>query len=144
MKKFHFSLDRVLEWRRTQGRIEEAKLEQLFGEMNGIEARQEAVISVALESHRSVTGASTATGSELAALDTFRRSSAAEHVRLESQRLGCQQRIAAQRDVVTGKRRDVRLLERLREQRLAGWKLEAEREVSASADESYLAKWKTR
>jgi hypothetical protein len=40
MRKFRFPLDRVMDWRRTQARIEEAKLEQLHGEVRGIEARQ--------------------------------------------------------------------------------------------------------
>ena len=33
MKKFCFPLDRVMEWRRTQARIEESKLERLYAEL---------------------------------------------------------------------------------------------------------------
>jgi hypothetical protein len=141
MKKFNFPLDRALEWRQGQARIEEGKLEQLYSEMRGIEARQAAAAAACTESQRRLLNSSTTTGLELEALDTFRRFTAAEHIRLESQRIACRPKIAAQLKAVTGKRRDVRLLERLRERRLAVWNIELYREIDAQADESYLAKW---
>ncbi len=144
MKKFRFPLDRALVWRRGQVQIEEGKLEQMYGQMRGIEARQAAVASAWAETQQSMLNSSSATGYELEALDTFRRFSAEEHIRLESQKIAYKPKIAAQFNVVTGKRRDVRLLERLREQRLAVWNTEMDKEIDAQADESYLAKWSRR
>ena len=43
MKKFTFSLERALSWRRTQARIEEWKLEQLHGERSALEAQRKAL-----------------------------------------------------------------------------------------------------
>ncbi len=133
MKKFNFPLDRALEWRKGQVSIEEGKLEKLNGEIRSIEARQAAVALACAESQRNLRNATTATGYELEALDTFRRFTAAEHIRLESQKIAFRPKIAAQLKIVTVKRRDVKLLERLREKRLATWNFELDREIDAQA-----------
>ena len=39
------------------------------------------------------------------------------------------------------KRREVRLLEKLKERRLRTWQEELGREIDREADEAYLAKW---
>jgi flagellar export protein FliJ len=142
MKKFHFPLDRVMDWRRTQTRIEEAKLERLHREIRGIQARQAELDGQRTESEKALHGAASVTGLQLAELDAFQRFSVAENARLERQRTECGQRVAAQIQLVAEKRRDVRLLERLKEQRLKTWNSELGREIDAQADETYLAKWK--
>jgi hypothetical protein len=142
MKKFSFRLERVMEWRRTQARIEEAKLEGLFAEIRGIDRRQAALQEERTKSESELLAEPTATGMELAALDAFRRFSIAEHVRLEGQRADCRRRISAQLQEAARKRRDVRLLERLKEKRHKTWTLELDRETEKQAGESYLARWK--
>lgn len=143
MKKFVFTLERVMDWRRTQARVEESKLERLYAELRGIDARQAAVLEERAESEEALRTANVSTGLELAALDAFQRFTVAERARLESARLECRKRSAAQIQIVAAKRRDVRLLERLREQRLKTWETELGREIDAQADEAFLAKWKT-
>jgi hypothetical protein len=142
MRKFSFPLDRVMDWRRTQARVQEAKLEQLHAEAGGIDARRAAVSQQRSESEQAVASVQAITGAELAALDAFRRFAAAENVRLERQRLECQQRVDAQIQLVAGKRRDVRLLERLRTRRLQAWKTGLDREIEIEAHEAHLVKWK--
>ena len=141
MKKFTFPLHRALEWRRTQAHVEEAKLERLYAEIRGFDARQAALGEQRAEAEKAVLAGASSTGAELEALDTFQRFTAAEQVRLEGQRVECRQRIAVQIDVVAAKRRDVRLLERLKERRLKQWISELDREVDAQAEEAFLAKW---
>jgi hypothetical protein len=141
MKKFTFSLARVLEWRATQTRIEESKLERLYGELHGIESREEALRRERADAERALLASQVVPGFDLSALDSFRRFTAVEQARLGSLRQGCSQRIAVQIQAVAARRRDVRLLERLRENRRKTWAAEFQREQDALAEEAFLAKW---
>jgi len=140
MKKFAFPLERVLDFRRTQARVEEIRLEQLNTEIRGIEARQAALDAQRRGSETAVLSGPGATGLELAELDRFRRFVSAERSRLERQRSDCAGRIAAQIQAVAQKRRDVRLLERLRDRALSSWKVELGREIEAQAEEAHRAR----
>lgn len=144
MKKFSFPLSRVMDWRRTQARVEESKLEQLYAELRGLEARALALNEERAASENALLAASSSFGEELAALDRFQRFTVAEHARLAAKRTECTRRIATQMQAVTAKRRDVRLLETLKKERLGMWRAELGREVDAQADEAYLAKWNRR
>ncbi len=141
MKKFHFPLDRALEWRRTQARIEQIKLEGILGELRRIEA-QSAEVQVELDvAQRAIVQSSSSLGSELLSFHTFRRASHTRSAALERNRAACLEKIRVQREVVSRKERDVRLLEKLREDRLRLWNLEQDREIDQQAAESHLARW---
>ena len=141
MKKFNFPLGRVMDWRRTLAQVEELKLERLYAELRGIDAREVAIREERTRSEKAVAAAPVTTGFELATLDAFRRFTILECTRLEKLRAECAQRIAAQIQVVAQKRRDLRLLERFKDQRLQAWRHDLARELDAQADEAYLAKW---
>lgn len=140
MKKFSFPLGRVIDWRQTQARVEESKLETLYAEQRAIDTSK-AALEKEREAAKKAVVARGATGTDLARLAEFRRFSVAELTRLDKMRTDCSKRIAAQIQVVTLKRRDVRLLERLKQQKLIAWNHELSREIDAQADEAYLAKW---
>jgi flagellar export protein FliJ len=140
VKKFTFRLDRVMDWRRTQARIEQAKLERLFGELRNIDAREDALRVQRAESEMAMIAESATTGFALAALATFQRFAVTETIRLGTKRQECRRRIAAQMQVMADKRRDVRLLERLREDRFKTWQTELGRESDRQADEAFLAR----
>ncbi len=144
MKKFAFPLSRVMDWRITQTRIEESKLEKLYAELRAIDASSAALLEERSRSDQALLRASSATGSELAAVAAFRRYSVAEHTRFERLRADCSKRIAAQVQVVAVKRRDVRLLERLKQQRVTAWHTGLSREIDAQAEETHLAQWNSR
>jgi hypothetical protein len=44
--------------------------------------------------------------------------------------------------ILAVKRRDVRLLERLKQQRLTAWTSDFNKEIDAQAEESHIAKWR--
>jgi hypothetical protein len=144
LKKFIFPLSRVMDWRIAQAHVEESKLEKLYAELRGIDASSAAQMEARSRSDQTLLGASSATGSEFAAVAAFRRFSIAEHTRFERLRSDCSSRIAAQVQAVVIKRRDVRLLERLKQQRLAAWSTGFNREIDAQAEETHLAQWKSR
>src|SRR5580658_8846263 len=124
MKKFTFPLGHVMDWRKTQARLEELKLETLYSELRTIDGRKSALQEERSRSETMLDAARSITGSELAAFDTFRRFTIAEQIRLEASRAECSQRVAAQLRVLVAKRRDVRLFERLKDQRFKAWQYE--------------------
>ena len=110
-------------------------------ELRGLEGRASALNAERAASESALLSASSTFGEELAALDTFQRFTVAEQGRLAAKRADCSQRIAVQTEVVAARRRDVRLLERLKEERLRAWRAGLSREVDAQAEEAYLFKW---
>ncbi len=140
MKKFEFPLSRVLDWRRTEAQIEESKLEQLFAELRGIEAREVTVRAELARSESVVRAAPALMGAELAVLDAFKRAAAQERLELQNAAALCQGKIARQAEVVTGKRREVKLLERLHQRKFDAWKVEFSREIDRQAEELHLAR----
>jgi hypothetical protein len=141
MKRFTFRLDRVLDWRNTQARIEESKLERLYMARRAIDAREAGLDAARARSETALLAGGKAMGQELAALDAFRRHVIAERSRLQQARRECGKQIAAQMLLVIAKRRDVKLLEKIKQQRLDGWTADLGREIDQQADEAFLAKW---
>ncbi len=141
MKKFAFSLDRVLGLRHAQARIEEVKLERLYAERTAIDARERALRDERRQSETALRMHPEVTGEQLAALDTFQQHVEAEGRRSAQARADCGRQIQAQLRILTVKRRDVKLLEKLKHQRQQSWTRELEREIGRQAEESHLAKW---
>jgi len=140
MKTFSFSLDKVLAWKRTQQRLEEMKQERIHGELRSIDARRAALAEEKTAAER-LSAAGGITGPELAALDRFRKHLGAEQARLANMRQGAEKRLSEQMNVVMVKRRDVMLLEKVRQHRLDEWNRQAAREMDLQAEESALYKW---
>ena len=80
-------------------------------------------------------------GGDLAALGTYRIRVRSEEARLAAKRSDCARAVAAQQASMLEARRRFRLLERLKERRLAEWTAARDREVDEVAAESYLAQW---
>jgi flagellar export protein FliJ len=142
MKKFRFPLQRVKDWRDMQARIEEGQLERLYLEAQVVDARLAELAGQQVRSEQALRASGGASGTEWGAFDTFRRHLTAERARLEKQRADCGVRIAAQLHTVAEKRRGVRLLELLKEDRFKIWEREFHREIEAEADQAYLSRWK--
>jgi len=140
MKKFIFPLKRVLDYRRVHLQIEESKLQQLHAELNGIDAHAAALAADLALSQRALVTAPSVTATEFATLDAFRRYTAFETVRADRARIDCRRRITVQTEAVTQRRRDVRLLENLRDRRLRTWRAGFDREIQQQAEESFLAR----
>jgi flagellar export protein FliJ len=140
MQKFIFPLARVLDWRRTQVRVEQSTLERLYAELHRIEARLRETHSTIQQAGRELIAAGSATGLELNALDHFRKASAIECAKLADSAAASRQRIAAQLQIVIQKRHDVKLLEHLLTRKLDAWNAEFAREIDNEASELHLAK----
>jgi flagellar biosynthesis chaperone FliJ len=142
MKKFTFSLERVLHLRQAQARIEEMKLERLYGERMAIDAQEQSLRDQRGRAESEIRARGEAAAGELAALDAFQQHVQAQVQRSRQARASCERRIQEQLHVVTGKRRDMKLLEKLKLTRQLAWKSELDREITQQAEETHLARWK--
>jgi len=140
MKNFQFQLAQAMEWRRTRVHIEEAKLEKLYAELRDLEAGAARIIEEQAQSERTLFAGPSVMGSELAVLDDFKRWVKTECARLQEASTGCRKRIAAQLEMLVQKRRDLRLLERLHDRKLAEWKKDLAKEIDQQTEELNLGK----
>jgi flagellar export protein FliJ len=141
MKKFTFPLARVMDFRRMQARLEEIKLEALYAELRVYDTRETALSAQKAQTEKNLRAAPSVTGFDLELFATFRDAMTLEQTRLQKARADCQKRIGTQLAILTGKRRDLKLLEHLKEQRFEKWEKEMFKEIDQQAEEAYLAKW---
>jgi len=141
MRAFRFRLDRVLDWYREQCEIEEARLGQCMAAVAAIlenaarlEAERQAV-------DQEMILRATIPARELMALGLYRLRATERAAALEVERAKRQAEADRQRVQVQAARRKVRLVEKLRERRLAEHKEAEDKELETLAAESYLAKW---
>jgi flagellar export protein FliJ len=141
MKKFDFPLARVMDFRRMQARVEEIKLEAMYAEMRGIETREFALIQEKGQAEKGLKSAKSVTGFDLEVFDSYRLAAKEDQKCMDKARADCRKRIDAQLAILTAKRRDVKLLEHLKENRFEKWEKEMFKEIDQQADEAFLAKF---
>lgn len=144
MKKFSFPLGRVMDFRRMQARLEEIKLEAMYAELRAIDTREVALIQQSVESEKALRAAPFVNGFDLELFDSYRHALKDEQKRMDKARAYCRKKIESQLDVLTTKRRDVKLLEHLKSKRYEKWEKEMHKELDQQAEESYLSKWPLR
>jgi flagellar export protein FliJ len=144
MKKFAFPLSRVMDFRRMQARMEEVKLEALYAELRAMDTREVALIQQKTQSEKALRAAPSVTGFDLQLFSEFSTATKEELKRMDKARADCRKRIDAQLTVLTVKRRDVKLLEHLKEKRFEKWEKEMFKEVDSQAEETYLARWNSK
>ncbi len=140
MKKFSFPLDRVLNWRNTQTRLEEAALARLNIELQALDLRCAALDRSVVDAQGKLLGAAAATPQEIGALEHFRNSISAQVRYLLQSRRTLEQKIALQTQTVLDRRRDAQLLGQLRERQWKSWQASTNRELDQQAEESFLAR----
>jgi flagellar export protein FliJ len=140
MKNFQFPLARVMDWRRTRARVEEAALEKLYAELRALEIAAAQIRDDQSQAENKLYSAPAVTGAELAGLGDFKRWVKTECTRLEQAAAACQKRVAVQMEQVVLKRRDLRLLEQLHDRKLAEWKKDLAKEIDQQAEELNLGK----
>lgn len=139
MQRFHFRLASVLELRALQLDVEESRLQALFAERQRGEEELARLGEQRREAER-LLACDSVEGEALAALDSHRYGLERAAGRLRAAAAERERRIAAQQASVLEAGRRVRLLERLKERRLAEWRFESDRELEALASETFLAK----
>jgi flagellar export protein FliJ len=131
MKAFRFRLDRVLDWRRAELELEETRLKQLHAARAALDQEKAALQSARDDAGRSVLARSSIDGAELHLLSSYNAAVKLLSVRLDEKRRASEQAAVAQQQKLMEARRRLRLLENLKERRLAEWKYDTERQMEA-------------
>jgi flagellar export protein FliJ len=131
-----------MEFRRMQARLEEVKLEGLYAGLRAIDSREVTMIQRRAMSDKALKSASSVSGDELQEFNGYVLAMKEELKRMDNTRAECRKRIDAQLAVLVVKRREVKLLEKLQEQRFEAWEREMFKDIDQQAEEAYLAKWK--
>lgn len=139
MKAFDFPLAKVLHWRSVQLELEENRLKQNFADLAQVDRERAALDAAAVRAELQVREWSPLDGRDLAALAAFRRHVQNEEAALAGRRAECERKLAMQHQAVLEARRRCRLLERLKERRLADWRVANDRELEQLASELHLA-----
>jgi len=144
MTAFRFRLERVLEWRRTQLELAEARFKQQAAALGALDRMRAETEASGIRAEIEVRRQSRVAGRDLEALGHFRLRVKSEETRIAGLRVAAAAEYAVRQKGMLEARRRVRLLERLRERRLAEWEEARDRELEELASESYLARWNRR
>ena len=141
MKTFRFPLQRVLEWRALQLRVEEEKLAGLQQQLASLLQMREKVAAARNRSQSHLFASGTAAGSDLQTWALYQARLAKQEELLKTQMAQCEKLILEQRQRLLKARTDHRVLERLKERRWRQWVYLNDREQEDTAAEVYLSKW---
>jgi len=142
MARYQFPLQRVLEYRRLQLAMEQAKWEKLLAAREALRQRHAALWQKAGESRQQLAAAgSQVTRTELAAVDGYAAYVRAESARLDGEAAHLEARMGEQQRQTAEAARRCRLLEKLADRRRAEWDAAAAKELEALAAEAFLARW---
>ncbi len=142
MSTFRFPLQRVLAWRETQLAIEEADLERLRFELKTVENALEDLATRDAREIEIIQLARSLQGGEIAGIANARKWVIHERKRLQSRIADCLRGIELKTAALMEARRKVRLMERLKERRLASWTQEENRTLEELAGDSAIASWR--
>jgi len=141
MNAFRFPLQKVLEWRRLQLELEEMQLRRKAALLAGMDRQSAELDESGRTAERQVREWNPLASGELEALGGFRLHVKRKQQEMLVSREECRQQLDRQQSVVLEARRRLRLLEKLKERRLAEWRAAEKKELEELASESYLAKW---
>ena len=141
MKAFHFSLQRVLEWRELQMRREEEKLSTLQNQLAEVLHRENALAVAQLNAEMKLLGQASVEGSEFRALAAFQLRIRGEKISLLASRRNIEEQIAEQRKRLLQARKDCKILDNLKDRRKKAWTYLSDRELENTAAESYISSW---
>jgi flagellar export protein FliJ len=144
MSAFHFPLQKVLEWRRTQLELEEAQYRRQMAALVALDRQRAEIDAAGKSAERQVREWNPLAGGELAALGGFRLHVQRRQQEMVAPRAECSKQLQRQQEIMLEARRRLRLLERLKDRRMAEWRAARDKGLEALASESYLAKWQRR
>lgn len=142
MKRFEFTLARVHDFRRRQLDLEEAKLQALLAERQGLETETARLQSEASRTRNSLMVTGSVEAQELVAANLYLRRLGIEQTGHAAKVTDWQNRVRKQQEAMVEARRRVRLMEKLEEKQRGAWQSAVDREQEDLASELFLARWK--
>ena len=144
MNAFRFSLEKVLDWRRTQLELEEIQYRRQLAMLAELDRRETELQESGKSAERQVREWNPVAAKELEALGGFRLHVQRRQQEMAAPRAECRKQLERQHGLMLEARRRLRLLERLKERRLTEWRAAQDKELEELASESYLANWDRR
>jgi flagellar export protein FliJ len=141
MKAFRFTLERALDWRRTELEQAEIAFKQQTAALAEIDRQRAETETADVLAQMEVRAWRPVSGSDLAALGAFRVESQRRQEKLRACRVEREKELSSRWKAMMEARRRLRLLERLKERRLSEWRAACDRELEEQAAEAYLAQW---
>ena len=141
MTSFRFRLQKVLDLRHTQLELEESRFKQQLAALAGLDCERAGWAAAGSKAEIQVRDFNPLAGCDLTALGNFRLNVKQQQKEIDARRLECQKGLEAQQLVMLESRRRCRLLERLKDRRLAEWTAARDHELEQLASESFMAKW---
>jgi hypothetical protein len=138
VKSFAFRLDRVLHWRETQAKLQEARTAAAAGKVADL--RRAIDVHQQEKQNEAKLVAQGQTGMVLASYAEFRKRSDRQSVEMGSRATEAQKALTSELSLLRDAGRKVRLLEKLKKQNKAKWDVEFDRETAAFADEAFLVR----
>ena len=141
MKAFQFPLDRALKIRRIQQEIERGKLQTLTRDREQLDLSANAVRAEAANTRSALSDQPVLPAIEMSTMPDYQRGAAQRIVKLQLQKQDLLRQIVDQQNLTLEADRKVKLMERLRSQRLAEWESQVQKEQENFAADAYLARW---
>jgi flagellar biosynthesis chaperone FliJ len=138
MKRFSFSLERVLVYRRSQADLEKAKLAAMEAELSKIREELATLHDTFLNEVRRVQPDPI----ERAELGRFRMVVESQTIRIQQRIFEKQKQIDIQKDVYVKANQAAEVLTKVKEKQKKTWDQELQKELDSLAMDSFLSRWK--
>jgi flagellar export protein FliJ len=139
MEPFRFRLARVLDWYGKRGRLEEDRLRLILANIVRVDDSIRRIRESRKEAERNLLQLSSLQAADLMALDGFRERSHREETAQQQARVRLEKSVEEQRARIKDLRTRIRLLEKLRERRLADHTVLVDRELEELAGDAFRA-----
>jgi flagellar biosynthesis chaperone FliJ len=141
MKRFRFSLARVLEWQQMKVQMHENAIHRITTDLNSTGQALDRLRGFRTAAARSV-AAGPARGSDLERLSNYYGALASQELATAARRTQIQQDLANERSRLLEAKRREKLLNRVRERRWGEYEYDLNRRIESEASDVWLARWK--
>ena len=122
-------------------RAEEEKLAALQQKLAALVHRENALLAAWLKAGMELVRQHAIGGAEFQALSAYQIRIRSERATLQTAKLQCEKVTNEQRKILLKARKEVRVLEKLKEKRYRTWVYSNDREIEEGAAEAYLSRW---
>jgi hypothetical protein len=141
MKAFQFRLDRVLDWYANRYQLEQARLASALAALHATQKNIARFQAECVSVERDIMGRHDIEARDFPALGLYRLRARQLERAFNEELQRREQAVREQMQRVMEAQRRLRLLEKLRDRRLAEHRYLEDKELAAIADEAFLAKW---
>jgi flagellar export protein FliJ len=144
VQTFHFRLEKVLEWYTRQYELEERRFTVCLAALVEAKAAIASLLAERLSIERDMLSRASIPAQDFVALGLYRLGARKRELELNAACDSCAAAVEAQRLKLQAAERRVRLIEKLRQRRVAEYTYAETRELEELASDAFFAKWAAR